>query len=138
MNESKQRGFLKGTLMEQSMNFYLFISILASSLVQRAGLGNKKNMLPQRNKEGKKKGKRNSIFLSNYQKFIILGLFFNLFLVYFSPWCLMKYKFVSHSDHVQMESDNPQDGHRCGACHNASNAKVNTRKFSDYKSNVMK
>ena len=55
MNESKQRGFLKGTLMEQSMNFYLFISILASSLVQRAGLGNKKNMLPQRNKEGKKK-----------------------------------------------------------------------------------
>ena len=104
MNESKQRGFLKGTLMEQSMNFYLFISILASSLVQRAGLGNKKNMLPQRNKEGKKKkGKRNSIFLSNYQKFIILGLFFNLFLVYFSPWCLMKYKFVKHSDHVQME-----------------------------------
>ena len=62
MNESKQRGFLKGTLMEQSMNFYLFISILASSLVQRAGLGNKKNMLPQRNKEGKKKGKEIQYF----------------------------------------------------------------------------
>ena len=51
---------------------------------------------------------------------------------------LIKCKFISDSDHVQMELDNPQDGHRCDAYHNASNAKVNTRKFSDYKSNVMK
>ena len=51
---------------------------------------------------------------------------------------LMKCKFVSCSEHVQMELDNPQDGHWGGACHNASDAKVNTRKFSYYKSNVMK
>ena len=57
MNESKRRGFLEGTLMEQSMNFFFLISVLASGLVQRAGLGNKKDMLPQRNKEGKKNGK---------------------------------------------------------------------------------
>ena len=81
MNESKRRGFLEGTLMEQSMNFFFLISVLASGLVQRAGLGNKKDMLPQRNKE-EKKWKRNSIFLTNYKKFIVLGLFFNRFLVY--------------------------------------------------------
>ena len=57
MNESKRRGFLEGTLMEQSMNFFFLISVLASGLVQRAGLGNKKDMLPQWNKEGKKNGK---------------------------------------------------------------------------------
>ena len=57
MNESKQRGFLKGTLMEQSMNFYLFISILASSLVQRAGLGNKKRHAAAKEQRRKKNGK---------------------------------------------------------------------------------
>ena len=51
---------------------------------------------------------------------------------------LIKCKFVNRSDHIQMELDNPQDGHRCDACHNAFDAKVNTRKFLDYKSNVMK
>ena len=40
-----------------------------------------------------------------------------------------KCKFVNRSDHIQMELDNPQDGHRCDAYHNASNAKVNTRKL---------
>ena len=62
MNESKRRGFLEGTLMEQSMNFFFLISVLASGLVQRAGLGNKKDMLPQRNKEGKKMEKKFDIF----------------------------------------------------------------------------
>ena len=39
-------------------------------------------------------------------------------------WLLMKCKFVSHSEHVQIELDNPQDGHRYGACYNTSDAKV--------------
>ena len=38
---------------------------------------------------------------------------------------LMKCKFVSRSEHVQMEPDNPQNGHRYGAYHNTSDAKVN-------------
>ena len=57
MNESKRRGFLEGTLMEHNMNFFFFffflISVLASGLVQRAGLGKKKKKIPQRIKEGK-------------------------------------------------------------------------------------
>ena len=105
MNESKRRGFLEGTSMEQSMNFFFFFfffSVLASGLVQRAGLGNekkkKKKKCCRKGTKKEKKWKRNSIFLSNYQKFIVLGLLFNRFLVYFSPWCpffnyiLLKFK----------------------------------------------
>ena len=53
-------------------------------------------------------------------------------------YIMMKCKFISCIEHVQMKPDNPQDGHWCGVCHNTFDAKVNIRKFSYYKSNVMK
>ena len=36
----------------------------------------------------------------------------------------MKCKFISHSEHVQIELDNPQDGHQYGAYYNTFDAKV--------------
>ena len=54
-NESKRRGFLEGTLMEHNMNFFFFsfLSVLASGLVQRAGLGEKKKWFCKGSKKEK-------------------------------------------------------------------------------------
>ena len=61
------------------MNFYLFIYVLASSLVQRVGLGNKKNMLPQRNKEGKKKREKQFNIFVELSKIYHFGTFLQSF-----------------------------------------------------------
>ncbi|KAK9990688.1 hypothetical protein SO802_025673 [Lithocarpus litseifolius] len=87
MNESRRRGFLEGTLMEQSMNFFFFlISVSASGLVQRAGLGNpkkkKKNHAAAKEQRRKTMEKKFDVFVE-LAKFFVLELFFTHFLVYF-------------------------------------------------------
>ena len=100
MNESKRRGFLEGTLMEHNMNFFFFLSFCFGfrPCLESWFRKKKKKKHDSAKDQRRKKWKRNLIFLSNCKKFIVLGLFFNRFLVYLSPWCpffnyiLLKFK----------------------------------------------
>ena len=64
MNESKRRGFLEGTLMEQSMNFF-FNFCFGFWPCSESWFRKQKKHATAKEQRRKKKGKRNSIFLSN-------------------------------------------------------------------------
>ena len=59
--------------------------------------------------------------------------FHHLDCYYMRVLCLMKCEFVSQSGHMEPISSLCEcilkNGHRCGACHNVSDAKVSTREL---------
>lgn len=85
MNESKRRGFLEGTLMEQSMNFFFFflISVWASGPCSESWFRKQKRHAAAKEQRRKKKMEKKFDIFVELAKFFVLGLFFDHFLVYF-------------------------------------------------------
>jgi len=80
--KSKRRGFLEGTLMEQSMNFF-YISVLASGPCSESWFRKQKKHAAAKEQRRKKKMEKKFDIFVELAKFFVLGLFFDHFLVYF-------------------------------------------------------
>ena len=95
MNESKRRGFLEGTLMEQSMNFFFNFCFGFWPCSESWFRKQKKHAAAKEQRRKKKMEKKFDIFVE-LAKFFVLGLFFNYFLVYFFFLPLMVSSFYKY------------------------------------------
>ena len=86
MNETKRRGFLEGTLMEQSMNFFFLISVWASGPCSESWFRKQKKHAAAKEQRRKKNGKEIRYFC-RISKIFRFGTFLRSFscLFFFFP-----------------------------------------------------